>query len=125
MIKLPPLPYAQDALEPHISAQTLALHHGKHHKGYVDRLNEHLVGNTLADASLAEIIKQSHGFAARQTIFHNAAQCWNHDFFWNSMKPGGGGPPNGDLKVLIEHDIGDAHALSIALRRRSYHPSIS
>ena len=114
MITLPPLPYAENALEPHISAQTLALHHGKHHKGYVDALNKLLVDNTLAELPLAEVIRQSHGYSARRTIFNNAAQCWNHDFFWKSMRPGGGGAPSGDLKVLIEHDIGDARAFVAA-----------
>jgi Fe-Mn family superoxide dismutase len=114
MFTLPPLPYAEDALEPHISAQTLVLHHGKHHKTYVDTLNKLLADSALADVSLAAVIEQSHGNAARSTIFNNAAQSWNHDFFWQSMKPGGGGPPNGDLKVLIEHDIGDAKAFEAA-----------
>ena len=110
MFKLSKLPYAEDALEPHISAETLALHHGKHHKTYVDTLNKLLAGDALADLSLEEVIKQSHGLAARQTVFNNAAQSWNHDFFWKSMKPGGGGPPSDDLKVMIEKDIGDAKA---------------
>jgi superoxide dismutase, Fe-Mn family len=112
MFTLPQLPYAEDALEPYISAQTIALHHGKHHKAYVDTLNKLLDDNELAALPLAEVIKQSHGLAARHTIFNNAAQSWNHDFFWKSMKPDGGGPPNGDLKVLIEHDIGDAKAFA-------------
>ena len=110
MFTLPKLPFSEDALEPHISAATMKLHHGKHHKGYVDKLNRLLEGNALADQSLEEIIEQSHGLAARQTIFNNAAQCWNHDFFWKSMTPEGGGVPTGDLKVMIEKDIGDADA---------------
>jgi superoxide dismutase, Fe-Mn family len=114
MFTLTKLPYAEDALEPHISAKALALHHGKHHKTYVDTLNKLLAGDALAELSLSEVVHQSHGLAARQTIFNNAAQCWNHDFFWKSMKPGGGGAPNGDLKVLIEHDIGDAKAFTAA-----------
>ena len=93
MFTLPKLPYAEDALEPFISAETLALHHGKHHKGYVDALNKLLKGDALADLSLGEVIHESCGFAVRQTIFNNAAQSWNHDFFWKSMTPGGGGPP--------------------------------
>lgn len=117
MFTLPRLPYAVDALEPHISAQALGLHHGKHHKTYVDKLNQLLVGNVLADLPLAEVIKQSHDDAAQHTIFNNAAQSWNHQFFWHSMKPGGGGPPGGDLKVLIEHDIGDAKAFAAAFSK--------
>ncbi len=117
MFTLPKLPYAEDALAPYISAETLALHHGKHHKTYVDTLNRLLVGDALAELSLGDVIQESHGFAARHTIFNNAAQCWNHDFFWKSMKPDGGGPPDGDLKILIEHDIGDAKAFTAAFHK--------
>ncbi|MGC1470228.1 MAG: superoxide dismutase, partial [Sphingorhabdus sp.] len=114
MFTLPKLPYAEDALEPHISAETLALHHGMHHKGYVDTLNKLLAGDALAELSLNDVIHQSHGLAARQTIFNNAAQSWNHDFFWKSMKPGGGGPPTGDIKMQIEREIGDDKAFRAA-----------
>lgn len=114
MFKLPKLPYAENALEPYISAATLAVHHGKHHKTYVDTLNTLLADDALAELPLEEVIKESHGVAVRQSIFNNAAQSWNHDFFWKSMKPGGGGLPTGDLKVLIEHDIGDAKAFDEA-----------
>ena len=107
MFILPKLPYPQDALVPHISAETLGLHHGKHHKGYVDALNNLLADGALAELPLIEVICESHDNPKRQTIFNNAAQCWNHDFFWKSMKPDGGGLPTGDLKVLIDHDIGD------------------
>lgn len=117
MFTLPLLPYAKTALEPHISAQTLALHHGKHHKAYVDTLNTLLVDNAMAGLPLAEVIKQSHGVADCHVIFNNAAQSWNHEFFWQSMRPGGGGPPDGDLKVLIEHDIGDAEAFGEAFAK--------
>lgn len=114
MFTLPELPYAEDALEPYISAKTMALHHGKHHKGYVDTLNKLLVGNALGDLSLEELLRESYGVAACQTIFNNAAQSWNHDFFWKSMTPNGGGAPAGDLKMRIEHDIGDAKAFGAA-----------
>lgn len=114
MFTLPKLPFAEDALDPHISAETLALHHGKHHKTYVDTLNKLLVGDVLAELTLEDVIHETHNSAARQTIFNNAAQSWNHDFFWKSMKPDGGGPPTGDLRVLIEHDIGDAEAFDKA-----------
>jgi superoxide dismutase, Fe-Mn family len=117
MFTLPKLPYAEDALVPHISAATLALHHGKHHKTYVDTLNKLLVGDALADLPLVDVIHESHGFAQRHTIFNNAAQCWNHDFFWKSMKPDGGGSPTGDLKILIEHDIGDLKAFNAAFKK--------
>jgi superoxide dismutase, Fe-Mn family len=92
----------------------MSLHHGKHHKAYVDKLNELLVGDEMAALPLEDVIARSHGLAARQTIFNNAAQSWNHDFFWKSMKPKGGGAVTGDLKVLIEHDIGDAKAFKAA-----------
>lgn len=114
MFTLPKLPYAEDGLAPHISAQTLKLHHGKHHKSYVDKLNDLLEGDPMADLPLEQVIQQSHGLAARQTIFNNAAQAWNHDFFWKSMAPDGGGAASGDLKVLIEKDIGDAEAFAKA-----------
>ena len=107
MFILPQLPYPQDALAPHISAETLALHHGKHHKGYVDALNNLLADDALAELPLIDVIRESYDNPKRQTVFKNAAQCWNHDFFWKSMRPDGGGLPTGDLKVLIEHDIGD------------------
>ena len=114
MFTIPKLPFAEDALAPHISAETMKLHHGKHHKGYVDKLNELLAGDALAELPITEVIRKSHDDPARQAIFNNAAQCWNHDFFWKSIKPDGGGPPIGDLKVLIEHDIGDDKALAEA-----------
>ena len=107
MFTLPPLPYSEDALAPHMSALTLSLHHGKHHKGYVDALNKLLAGNVLARLPLEGIIRQSHDYAARLLIFNNAAQCWNHDFFWKSMTPGGGGAPHGAILAKIEHYFGD------------------
>lgn len=85
----------------------MALHHGKHHKGYIDALNDLLAGDALAELPLIDVIRESLDHPKRQTIFNNAAQCWNHDFFWKSMTPGGGAHADGDLKVLIEHDIGD------------------
>ncbi len=117
MFTLPKLPYAEDALEPHISAETMALHYGKHHKTYVDTLNKLLVDDALAELSLEEVIQDSHGFAQRHTIFNNAAQSWNHEFFWKSMKPDGGGPPSGDLKIMIEKDIGDSAAFAEAFNK--------
>ncbi len=117
MFTLPKLPYAEDALEPHISAETLTLHHSKHHKAYIDTLNKLLDGDALAELPLEDVIHESHGFAARHTIFNNAAQSWNHDFFWKSMKPDGGGSPTGDLKILIENNIGDAEAFGAAFSK--------
>jgi len=101
--ELPDLPYAKDALEPHVSANTLDFHHGKHHNTYVVNLNN-LVGDT--DQSLEDIIKDSAGDASKAGVFNNAAQIWNHTFFWNSMSPTGGGTPSGDLAAKIDSAFG-------------------
>jgi len=98
---LPELPYSKDALAPHISAETLEFHHGKHHKAYVDKLNELLAGKPEADKPLEEVIMSSEG-----PVFNNAAQIWNHTFYWNSIKPKGGGEPTGDLAAAITRDFG-------------------
>tara|TARA_R110000787_G_scaffold86057_5_gene183194 strand:- start:22595 stop:23194 length:600 start_codon:yes stop_codon:yes gene_type:complete len=103
---LPDLPYAQDALEPHITANTLSFHHGKHHNTYVVNLNGMIKDGPLADASLEEIIKASAGDASKAGVFNNAAQIWNHTFYWHSMKPGGGGKPTGALAAKIDEDFG-------------------
>ena len=99
--ELPPLPYAEDALAPHMSAETLEYHYGKHHKTYVDKLNAAVDGKPEADKSLEELIRTASG-----GVFNNAAQIWNHTFFWNSLSPNGGGEPEGDLKAAIERDFG-------------------
>jgi len=98
---LPPLPYDKTALAPHISAETLEYHHGKHHKAYVDNLNKLIEGKPEAAKSLEDIIKSSEG-----PVFNNAAQIWNHTFYWSSMKPNGGGQPTGDLAQAITRDFG-------------------
>jgi Fe-Mn family superoxide dismutase len=98
---LPPLPYDKNALAPHMSAETLEYHHGKHHKAYVDNLNKMIEGKPEATKSLEEIIKSSEG-----PMFNNAAQIWNHTFFWSSLKPAGGGAPTGDLAQAITRDFG-------------------
>ncbi|MRG73433.1 superoxide dismutase [Fe] [Alphaproteobacteria bacterium HT1-32] len=103
---LPDLPYAQDALEPHITANTLSFHHGKHHNTYVVNLNGMIKDGPMADASLEEIIKASAGDASKAGVFNNAAQIWNHTFYWHSMKPGGGGKPTGALAAKIDEDFG-------------------
>ena len=95
--ELPPLPYADDALEPAYSANTISYHYGKHHKTYVDTLNKLVDGTDLADKSLEDVIAAVAGNADKQAVFNNAAQVWNHTFFWNSMRPGGGGAPGGAL----------------------------
>ena len=98
---LPELPYAKDALAPHLTAETLDFHHGKHHNAYVVNLNKLLEGKPEAEKSLEEVILASDG-----GVFNNAAQIWNHTFYWSSMKPGGGGEPTGDLKAAIDRDFG-------------------
>lgn len=99
--ELPPLPYAEDALEPVISGRTLSFHHGKHHKAYVDNLNKLTEGTDLAEESLEDVIRAVAGDASRAGIFNNAAQVWNHTFFWNCMRAGGGGAPDGELGERI------------------------
>ena len=99
--KLPELPYAKDALAPHISKETLEYHYGKHHATYVANLNKLIVGTEFADLPLDEIIKKASG-----GIFNNAAQIWNHTFYWKSMKPKGGGEPTGAIAAAIVRDFG-------------------
>ena len=106
VFQLPALPWSEDALDPHISAKTISFHYGKHHATYVKNLNGLVEGTALAERSLEEIIRETAGDAARAGMFNNAAQIWNHTFFWNSMKPGGGGEPTGELKSRIDADFG-------------------
>jgi Fe-Mn family superoxide dismutase len=105
-IELPPLPYAEDALAPVISAQTMSFHYGKHHKAYVDNLNKLVAGTDLADTPLEKVIAASAGKSDKAGIFNNSAQVWNHTFFWNSMKPGGGGTPGGAVGKAVEAAFG-------------------
>ena len=98
---LPPLPYAQDALAPHISKETFEFHYGKHHQAYVTNLNNLIAGTEFESLSLEDIIKKSSG-----GIYNNAAQVWNHTFFWNCMKPNGGGAPSGKLADAINAKFG-------------------
>ena len=93
---LPDLPYAKDALAPHISSETLDFHHGKHHNAYVNNLNSLVEGTDMASKSLEDIIQDTAGKADKAGIFNNAAQIWNHTFYWQSMRPNGGGAPTGD-----------------------------
>ena len=90
---LPDLPYAKDALSPYISAKTFDFHHGKHHQAYIDNTNKLIAGTDLDGKTLREIITTTAGDATRVGIFNNAAQVWNHSFYWQCMKPGGGGAP--------------------------------
>jgi len=99
--ELPALPYAKDALAPHISAETIEYHYGKHHQAYVTNLNTLIAGTQFAELSLEEIIKTSSG-----GIFNNAAQVWNHTFYWHSLSPNGGGAPTGGLANVIDRTFG-------------------
>jgi Fe-Mn family superoxide dismutase len=99
-IELPALPWAQDALAPHISAETIEYHYGKHHAGYVTKLNAAIEGTDLASKSLVDIVREGGG------TFNNAAQVWNHTFYWNSIKPGGGGQPSGAIADAINGSFG-------------------
>jgi Fe-Mn family superoxide dismutase len=99
--ELPPLPYAQDALAPHISAETLEYHYGKHHQTYVTNLNKLVEGTEFENASLEDVILKSDG-----GLFNNSAQVWNHTFYWNSMTPDGGGAPQGAVADAIDSAFG-------------------
>ena len=101
------LPFASDALESYgMKAETFEYHYGKHHKAYVDNLNKLVDGTELANKSLEEVIQIAFGDSAKAGIFNNAAQVWNHSFFWNCLKPAGGGAPTGALAAKIEQDFG-------------------
>lgn len=104
-IELPALPYAQDALLPHITPETLEYHYGKHHQAYVTNLNKLIAGTEFESKSLEDIVKASSG-----GMFNNAAQVWNHTFYWNSLSPNGGGAPTGDLAKAIDAAFGSFEA---------------
>ncbi|MGB6240960.1 MAG: superoxide dismutase [Fe] [Castellaniella sp.] len=109
---LPPLPYAMDALAPHISKETLEFHYGKHHQAYVTNLNKAVEGTELAGLSLEDVIRKSTG-----GVFNNAAQVWNHTFYWNSLSPKGGGEPSGALRQAIEAKWGSVAAFKDAFSK--------
>jgi len=107
---LPALPYAESALDPVISANTLSFHYGKHHKGYVDTLNKLVAGTELVGLSLEQLINETAGQADKVAIFNNAAQTWNHTFYWRSLRPKGGGEPPAELMDLIKSAFGNVDA---------------
>ncbi len=109
-IELPALPYAKNALEPHISAETLEFHHGKHHNAYVVNLNNLIKATDLEAKSLEEIILAVAKDTSKAGVFNNAAQVWNHTFYWNCMKPQGGGAPTGAIAARIASDLGGYEA---------------
>lgn len=104
--QLPALPYAMNQLEPYISSNTMSFHYGKHHQGYVDSLNKLTAGTEWAGQPLERIIVANAGATDKTAIFNSAAQVWNHTFFWNSMKPNGGGKPSGRILEMIDKSFG-------------------
>ena len=114
---LPPLPFAENALAPYMSAQTLGFHHGKHHKAYVDNLNRLVAGTPLAELPLDKLVVTVAGKPEQQALFNNAAQVWNHTFFWNCMKPAGGGEPGGALAAAINAKWGSYAAFKEAFTK--------
>ena len=99
--ELPPLPYEKDALQPHVSARTLDIHYEKHHRGYLEKLRKAIEGKPEADQTLEDLIRTAEG-----DVFNNAAQVWNHTFYWRSMRPGGGGEPEGQLRAALDEAFG-------------------
>ncbi len=110
--ELPPLPYALDALEPHISQKTLEFHYGKHHQAYVNNLNNLVPGSAFEDADLEKIVKEADG-----GIFNNGAQVWNHTFYFNSFSPNGGGEPTGEFAEAINKTFGSFDAFKDAFSK--------
>jgi len=116
-IELPALPYGEDALTPYVSSQTVSIHHGRHHKTYVENTRKLVEGTDLAEASLEDIIKATAGKAEKKGLFNNAAQAWNHAFYWKSIHPKGGGQPQGRLKERVDSDLGGFERLKEELAK--------
>jgi Fe-Mn family superoxide dismutase len=117
-ITLPPLPWGESELAPNISQETISLHYGKHHKGYVDNTNRMLAAaGELAKLPLEEIVKATAGKPEQKGLFNNAAQVWNHSFYWKSMTPKGGGQPSGRLLAMVQSDFGDFAKFKDALAK--------
>lgn len=114
---LPDLPYTPTALAPSISADTIGYHYGKHHQGYVNNLNKLVTGTPMAEMSLEQIMKETAGKEDQVAIFNNAAQTWNHTFYWNSLKPQGGGEPPAELKAKLEASFGSVNAAKDELHK--------
>lgn len=109
MVIQPSLPFKADALEPYISERTVLIHYGKHHAGYVKKLNGLIKGTAYSDLSIEEVVQKTYGNADEIGIYNNAAQVFNHTFYWHSMKPGGGGEPSGILAEKIKADFGSVY----------------
>lgn len=118
-IKQAPLPYDPSSLAPHISVHALELHYGKHHAGYVRKANAELLGTPYIRMTPEEIIRRTAGKPGLEPVFNNVAQCWNHAFFWKSMRPAGGGQPSGVLMRGIQRDFGSFDALKLVFRQRA------
>ena len=103
---LPELPYAKDALSPTISAETIDYHYGKHHQAYVNNLNNLIPGTKYESMSLEDIVKQTNGQTSEKKVFNNAAQVWNHTFYWHCLAPKAGGDPTGNIKAAIDKSFG-------------------
>src|SRR5580658_611177 len=116
---LPALPHPENALEPVISGKTLSFHHDKHHRAYIDTTNKLIAGTDLADLSLIQIVTATAGKADRAAVFHNAAQAWNHDFYWHCLKPKGGGEPPAVLRSRLEAAFGSVEACKKELSSRA------
>jgi Fe-Mn family superoxide dismutase len=108
---LPPLPYPDNALAPVISAQTIGFHYAKHHQAYLTNLNKMVEGTAMAEMSLEQVVRSTAGAADKAGLFNNAAQVWNHTFYWNGLRPNGGGAPGKELASRIEKDFGSLEAL--------------
>jgi len=117
-ITLPPLPFAYDALEPHMSARTLEFHHDKHHRAYVDKTKELIAGTEFADADLETIVSRAKA-TGDDKLFNQAGQAWNHAFFWQSLRPQGGAAPSGDLAERIESDFDGLDGFAEAFKKET------
>jgi superoxide dismutase, Fe-Mn family len=115
--ELPKLPYAQNALEPHISAATVKVHYGKHHRAYVDKANQLVAGTEFERRSLEDVIAATAPQKKYQSLFNNAAQAWNHGFYWNSMSPGAGGEPRGAIAGRLAADFQSFAAFREAFKK--------
>ena len=119
---LPPLPYPDDALAPVISRNTIGFHYGKHHKAYIDNLNKLVDGTDLADLPLEDLVKKTAGDVSRVGVFNNAAQAWNHTFYWRSMRPNGGGSPSGSVAARDQRFVWRLREISPGIHYRGDHP---
>ncbi len=117
-VTLPPLPFAYDALAPHMSARTLEFHHDKHHKAYVDKTNKLIAGTDLEQADLATIVRRAKE-RGDQKLFNQAGQAWNHDFLWQSLRPAGGAGPSGDLAERLERDFDGVDGFADAFKKEA------